>query len=69
MSVNTSAHKSRYIQLSGCTQGKAPASLAHITTVLFATSFSCRSLYFALNFSLTSVREAIKNAVMFDNSP
>ena len=60
MSVNPSAHKSRYIQLSGFTQGRLRRSLAHITTVLFATSFSCRSLCFALNFSLTSVREAIK---------
>lgn len=60
MSVNPSAHKSRYIQLSSFTQGRLRRSLAHITTVLFATSFSCRSLCFALNFSLTSVREAIK---------
>ena len=60
MSVNPSAHKSRYIQLSSFTQGRLRRSLAHITTVLFAISFSCRSLCFALNFSLTSVREAIK---------
>lgn len=60
MSVNPSAHKSRYIQLSGFTQGRLRRSLAHITTVLFAISFSCRFLCFALNFSLTSIREAIK---------
>lgn len=60
MSVNPSAHKSRYIQLSGFTQGKAPAepgthhdsSLCHFILLSFPV--------FALNFSLTSVREAIK---------
>ena len=62
--VKAFMHRARfhtdYIQLSGFTQGRLRRSLAHITTVLFATSFSCRSLCFALNFSLTSVREAIK---------
>ena len=39
------------------TGGRLRRSLAHITTVLFATSFSCRSLCFALNFpSRASVR-------------
>lgn len=60
MSVCSSAFESRDIQLSGITQRRLRRSLAHITTVLFATKLHCRSLCFALNFSLTSIREAIK---------
>src|SRR5699024_3715736 len=45
MSVNPSAHKSRYIQLSGFTQGRLRRSLSVITTDLFANigRASCRA--------------------------